>query len=240
MCRRNAGARDCYDRVMKLLIVEDDVRAASALERGLREHGFIVEVAHDGTTGLMRAQANTFDCLILDIMLPGMDGFALLAELWAAGDQTPVIFLTARDALPDRLRGLELGGGDYLVKPFAFSELLLRIHNMMGRATVDRPKVFRVADLDVYADQRKAYRAGKRLDLSNQEFSLLSLLIRNTGSIVTRSRIVEELWELACDGDPNLVDAVVRRLRRKVDDPFPQKLIQTRRGIGYLLECVDA
>lgn len=225
---------------MKLLIVEDDVRAASALERGLREHGFVVEVAHDGPTGLSRAQGNTFDCLILDVMLPGMDGFALLAELRAAADDTPVVFLTARDALPDRLRGLELGGGDYLVKPFAFSELLLRIQNLMGRAVVDRPKVFRVADLDVFTDQRKAYRAGKRLDLSNQEFCLLSLLIRNTGNIVTRSRIAEELWELACDGDPNLVDAVVRRLRRKVDDPFPQKLIQTRRGIGYLLECVDA
>lgn len=221
---------------MKLLIVEDDIRAAAALERGLREHGYGVEVAHTGPDGLALARAGAFDGFILDVMLPEMDGFSVMAELRAQGILTPVVFLTARDALPDRLRGLALGGGDYLVKPFSFSELLLRIQNLLGRTGEAQPKVFRVADLDLFPEQRKAYRAGQRLDLSGQEYALLDLLIRNAGHIVTRSRIAEELWGLAFDCDPNLVDAAVRRLRRKLDDPHPEKLLQTRRGIGYVLE----
>ena len=222
---------------MKLLIVEDDPRAAQALERSLRQHCFIVESALDGLQGLAMARQEPFDCLILDVMLPGLDGFALVAELRTAGIETPVIFLTARDALPDRIRGLEVGGGDYLIKPFAFSELLLRINNLLQRGSETVTKDLLIGDLSIHPSQRRVYRGGKRLDLSTQEYALLDLLSRNRGNIVTRTRIAEELWELAFDGDSNLVDAAIRRLRRKVDDPFPGKLIHTRRGVGYILEC---
>jgi len=223
---------------MKLLLVEDDTRSAEALARSLRQHGFIVEVARDGLQGLAAAHASAFDCLILDVMLPGMDGFSLASELRKAKVETPVIFLTARDALPDRIRGLEVGGGDYLVKPFAFSELLLRLNNLIHRGSDIVSRDLVVGDLSLSPLQRKVYRSGKRLDLSTQEFALLELLVRNCGNIVTRTRIAEELWELAFSGDPNLVDAAVRRLRKKVDDPHAQKLIHTRRGVGYVLECL--
>jgi len=222
---------------MKLLIVEDDPRAALALERSLRQHGFTVETAYDGLQGLALAKQEAFTCLILDVMLPGMDGFTLAAELRTAGIDTPVIFLTARDALPDRIRGLEVGGGDYLVKPFAFSELLLRINNLLQRGSETLTKDLLIGDLSIHRAQRKVYRSGKRLDLSNQEFALLDLLARNRGNIVTRARIAEELWELAFDGDSNLVDAAIRRLRKKVEDSFQGKLIHTRRGVGYILEA---
>ena len=221
---------------MKLLIVEDDPRATLALERGLRPHGFTVETALDGLQGLALARAGSFDLLILDVMLPGLDGFTIVSELRTSGIETPVIFLTARDALPDRIRGLEVGGGDYLVKPFAFSELLLRINNLLKRGGDPGEKGLLIGNLSISQLQRKVYRAGKRLDLSSQEYSLLELLARNCGNIVTRSRIAEELWEMSFDGDPNLVDAAIRRLRKKVDDPYTEKLIHTRRGVGYVLE----
>ncbi|MBL0209835.1 MAG: response regulator [Holophagaceae bacterium] len=225
---------------MRLLIVEDDPRAAKALERSFGEHGFGVELALDGELGLSLAATGEFDCLVLDVMLPKMDGFTVLTELRAAGILTPVIFLTARDALPDRIRGLELGGGDYLVKPFAFSELLLRVHNLLGRGSEAAPRNWVIGDLTVMPSQRKIFRAGTALVLSAQEYALLEILARNAGHTVTRTRIAEELWDMAFDGDPNLVDAAVRRLRRKVDDPFPDKLIRTQRGVGYILEvpCV--
>ncbi len=222
---------------MKLLIVEDNERAARTLGRALAEHGFTVEIAFDGPGGLELALGGAFDCLLLDVMLPGMDGFALLEEVRNAGVEVPVIFLTARDALPDRIRGLELGKGDYLVKPFAVSELVLRLHNLLHRAPPTEEQVFKVGDLSMFPHQRKVYRGSARLDLTPQEFSLLELLLRNAGHVVTRSRIAEELWDMAFDGDPNLVDAAVRRLRRKADDPFPEKLIQTRRGVGYVVEA---
>lgn len=227
-----------YPGPMKLLLVEDDPRAARALERGLREEGFAVEVAFDGEEGLFLAREGGFDALILDVMLPKLDGFTLLAEARAAGVSAPALFLTARDALPDRLRGLE-AGGDYLVKPFAFSELVLRLHNLLQRAPA-AGRTWTVGDLTVDPLRRRVYRSGERLDLSAQEYALLELLARNAGHVVTRTRIAEELWDLAFAGDPNLVDAAIRRLRRKVDDPFPEKLIQTRRGVGYTLEARDA
>lgn len=222
---------------MKLLIVEDDSRALLALERGLRPHGFIVETALDGLQGLAMARVGSYDALILDVMLPSMDGFTLVSELRTSGIETPVVFLTARDALPDRIRGLEVGGGDYLVKPFAFSELLLRINNLLQRGSEPAETDLLIGTLSIHRLQRKVYRGGKRLDLSSQEYALLELLARNCGNIVSRSRIAEELWELAFSGDPNLVDAAIRRLRKKVDDAFPEKLIHTRRGVGYVLEC---
>lgn len=222
---------------MRILLVEDEPRAAKSLERSLGEHGFMVEVASDGEQGLELAKAGTFDCLILDVMLPGMDGFTVLTELRASDVQTPVIFLTARDALPDRIRGLQLGGGDYLVKPFAFSELLLRIHNLLRRGAEAAPRSWIIGDMTLIPDQRKVFRSGIRLELSSQEFALLELLARNSGRTVTRSRISEELWDMAFDGDPNLVDAAVRRLRKKLDEPFPTKLIRTQRGVGYVLDA---
>lgn len=224
---------------MKLLIIEDDPRAAQAIARGLRENGCTALVAGDGLEGLALAQAESFDCLVLDVGLPGLDGFAVLKSLRDSGVNTPVIFLTARDSLPDRIRGLMLGGGDYLVKPFAFSELFLRIQNLVSRGTPEVEKSYCIGDLALHLEQLKAYRGGQRLDLTPQEFTLLALLMRNAGHVVTRTRIAEELWELAFDGDPNLVDAAVRRLRKKVDDPFESKMIQTRRGMGYLIEPPD-
>ena len=224
---------------MRLLIVEDNERAARTLGRAMAEHGFTVEIAPDGLCGLELALSGKFDAFLLDVMLPGMDGFALLQEARAAGVETPVIFLTAREALPDRIRGLELGRGDYLVKPFAFSELLLRLNNLLHRAPTLEERVYKLGDLSLFSQQRKVYRGATRLDLTPQEFTLLELLLRHGGKVVTRARIAEELWEMAFDGDPNLVDAAVRRLRRKMDDPFPQKLIQTRRGVGYVVEPAE-
>ncbi len=225
---------------MKLLLVEDDEGSGRMLARNLREQGFTVEWAADGEAGLLAARQGTFDGLILDVMLPGLDGFTLLQELRAGGVETPVIFLTAKDALPDRIRGLELGGGDYLVKPFAFSELLLRIHNLLSRGATAPVRTLSVADLTLSPHQRRAFRGGQRLDLSPQEYALLELLMRHAGNVVSRTRIAEDLWDLEYSGDSNLVDAAVRRLRRKVDDPYAHKLIQTRRGVGYVLEPMHA
>ena len=222
---------------MKLLVVEDNERAARSLGRSLGEQGFSVEIAMDGPSGLELARSGGFDCLLLDVMLPGLDGFSLLQEVRAEGLDVPVIFLTARDALPDRIRGLELGRGDYLVKPFAFSELMLRLNNLLYRTPPSEERVYHLADLSLFPQQRKVYRAGLRLDLTPQEYSLLELLMRHPGHVVTRARIAEELWEMAFDGDPNLVDAAVRRLRKKVDEPFSPQLIQTRRGVGYVAEA---
>jgi two-component system copper resistance phosphate regulon response regulator CusR len=221
---------------MRLLLIEDDPHASAAIARGFREHGFLVETASDGEEGLQCAQDSTWDCLILDVMLPRMDGFTVLAELRARGVETPVLFLTARDTLPDRLRGLEVGGGDYLVKPFSFSELLLRVQNLLNRNTPRVSRTWTVGDLTLDPLRMRVYRSGQRLDLSAQEYKLLELLVRNAGHVLTRARIAEELWDLAFDSDSNLVDAAIRRVRRKVDDPFPLKLIHTRRGVGYLID----
>lgn len=223
-----------------ILLVEDDRRAAMALQRGLEQEGFLVDVAFDGEDGLHLGSEKSYDILLLDVMLPGLDGFTLLSELRAKGVDTPVIFLTARDALPDRLRGLGTGGGDYLVKPFAFSELLMRLRNLLQRYAKMPERGWTLADLSVDPTLRKVYRGGQRLDLTAQEYTLLELLVRNAGHTVTRTRIAETLWDLAYDGDPNLVDAAVRRLRRKVDEPFPVKLIQTQRSVGYRLEAPRA
>lgn len=221
---------------MKLLVVEDDHRSAQALERSLKQHGFSVTVATDGIEGLSLAREHDYDCLVMDVMLPGLDGFAVVSDLRLAGIHTPVIFLTARDALNDRVRGLEIGGGDYLVKPFAFSELLLRINNLSGRAPATPTAELRVADLSLDPIERRAARGGQRIELTVQEFSILLLLMRNHGRVVTRARIAEEIWETTDYADPNLIDAAIRRVRKKVDDPYPAKLLRTRRGVGYVLE----
>lgn len=224
---------------MKILIVEDEARARESLARSLGESGYAVVAEGDGEAGLARALEGGFDLLVLDVMLPGLDGFTLLQEARAAGLTAPVIFLTARDALSDRLRGLEAGGGDYLVKPFAFSELLARVQNLLRRGPVAAPQVWTIADLTVDGARRRVTRSGAKLDLTPQEFALLELLARRAGHPVTRARIAEELWDMAYAGDPNLVDVAVRRLRRKVDDAHAVKLIRTLRGVGYALGTED-
>ncbi len=221
---------------MKLLLIEDNPNVSESISRGLREQGFLVTTAMDGEEGLLLAQEAPWDCLLLDVMLPKMDGFMVLTELRASGISTPVIFLTARDALPDRLRGLEAGGGDYLVKPFALSELVVRIQNLLCRSTPVFSKVSIVSDLTLDSVRMTVYRAGQRLDLSAQEYKLLALLVQNAGRVLTRARIAEELWDLAFESNSNLVDAAIRRVRSKVDDPFPKKLIRTKREVGYLID----
>lgn len=221
---------------MKLLIVEDDARVAKALERSFKEQGIRAVWASDGPTGFALALEEPFDCLLLDVTLPGMDGFALLEKLRNQGVSTPVIFVTAKDALNDRIRGLQAGGGDYLVKPYAFSELMLRLQNLLRRGAVEPDRLWIVDDLQIETLGRQVFRQGQRLDLTTQEYALLELLMRNRGRVVTRTRIAEELWDSRFDTEPNMVDAAIRRLRRKVDDPFPVRLIQTRRNLGYVIE----
>lgn len=221
---------------MKILLVEDDRHASQALERSFREADIHLVRAADGLAGLRLAREGGFDCLLLDVMLPGLDGFQLLDVLRTEGHTTPVIFLTARDGLSDRLRGLA-AGGDYMVKPFAFSELLARLTNLVNRSHTRTIRAIEVGDLVIQPDTHKVYRGGTKMELTPQEYKLLELLARNIGTVVTRTRIAEELWDMEYDGDPNLVDAAVKRLRRKVDDPFPTRMIQTRRSIGYCLAC---
>jgi two-component system copper resistance phosphate regulon response regulator CusR len=221
---------------MNVLVVEDERKTAAYLRTGLEENGFVVDVAHTGDDALHVALTGAHDCILLDVMLPHMDGRCVLARLRAAGRPTPVLFLTACDDLSDRVSGLELGADDYLVKPFAFSELLARIRSVMRRAHTRRSDCLRVADLEVDPVRHYAARGGKRLDLTAKEFLLLSLFVRHTGEMLSRAAIIEHVWDMNFDPGTNVVDVHVRRLRAKVDDPFPRKLIRTVRGGGYVLE----
>ncbi len=221
---------------MKILVVEDEKKAAAYLRKGLLENGFVVDVAVDGEEGLHLARGGGHDLVILDIMLPGRDGRSVLAELRRAGKQTPVLLLTAKDSVQDRVKGLELGADDYLVKPFAFSELLARVRSILRRGPARQPETLKHADLEIDLVRHKASRDGKRLDLTPKEFALLSLLARRPGEVLSRTLIAEQVWDMNFDGGTNVVDVHVRRLRSKVDDPFDCKLIHTVRGAGYVLE----
>ncbi|MCG3135459.1 MAG: Transcriptional activator protein CzcR [Planctomycetes bacterium] len=221
---------------MKILLVEDDPKTSAYLHKGLAEQGFSVDAAADGDEGLHLAKTGEYDAIVLDIMLPRRDGISVLSELRRAGRQTPVIMLTARDQLHDKVRGLEAGADDYLVKPFSFTELLARVRALLRRGPARQPETLRIADLELDLIRRHAVRGGKRLDLTPKEFGLLSLLARHAGDVVTRTVIAEEVWDMNFDGDSNVVDVHVRRLRVKLDEPFEKKLIHTVRGSGYVLE----
>ena len=221
---------------MRILIIEDERKTAAYLRKGLSESGFVVDVANRGDDGLHLALSQDYDLVVLDVMLPERDGWSVLAAIRQAGKQTPVLFLTARDAVPDRVKGLELGADDYLVKPFAFSELLARVHSILRRGPGRQPETVHVADLELDLVRHKAARGDQRLDLTAKEFALLSLLARRKGEVLSRTLIAEQVWDMHFDSDTNVVDVAVRRLRRKTDDPFPRKLIHTVRGMGYVLD----
>ncbi len=221
---------------MRLLIVEDQVKTGDYLRQGLTESGFVVDVARNGLDGQHLALTGKYDAIVLDVMLPGANGWRVLSELRRQGEQTPVLFLTARDKVEDRVKGLELGADDYLVKPFAFSELLARLRALIRRGAAREPEILRVADLEVDLLRRRASRARRRIVLTAKEFALLALLSRRHGEVLSRTLIAEQVWDMNFDSDTNVVEVAVRRLRAKVDDPFERKLIHTIRGMGYVLE----
>ena len=222
---------------MRILLVEDEAKTAKFLKKGVGEAGFVVDVAQDGSDGLHLAHESHFDLVILDVMLPGLDGWQVLTRLREEGGPVLVLLLTARDAVHERVRGFELSADDYLVKPFAFSELPSRVRSLLRRGPPRTQQSIRLADLEIDLLRQRASRAGQRLDLTSKEFLLLSLLARRAGEVLSRTLIAEAVWDMNFDSNTNVVDVNVRRLRSKVDDPFPFKLIHTVRGAGYVLEA---
>jgi two-component system copper resistance phosphate regulon response regulator CusR len=228
---------------MRLLVVEDEPKVAEYLRKGLSENGYVVDVARDGIEGRHLATEGEYDLLLLDLMLPGVDGFGVLKAVRAKG-QLPVLMLTARDKVEDRVRGLQEGADDYLVKPFAFSELLARVAALLrrgaGAAAASGGTQLKLADLEIDLVARKAWRAQQRLDLTAKEFTLLTLLLRRRGQILSRTTLAEQVWDMNFDSDTNVVEVAVRRLRAKIDDPFTPKLLHNVRGMGYVLEEREA
>jgi len=220
---------------MRILIVEDETKTANYLKKGLIEHGFTVDVAINGEDGLHLAQTESYDMIVLDVMLPERSGWSVIETLRRGGNDVPVIFLSARDGVHDRVHGLELGADDYLVKPFAFSELLARIRIILRRHYQLQPEKMCLEELELDMARHKAWRSGVALDLTAKEFQLLALMLRRKGEVLTRTTISEQVWGINFDTDTNIVDVAIRRLRKKIDDPFPRKLIRTIRGVGYLL-----
>lgn len=220
---------------MRILVVEDEPKAGEYLRKGLTESGFVVDWARTGPDGLHLASAEAYDLIVLDVMLPGMDGWHVVQELRKT-QETPVLFLTARDEVEDRIKGLELGADDYLVKPFAFAELVARIRTLLRRGPIRESERLAIADLEIDVVKRRVTRGGERIDLTAKEFALLHLLAKRQGEVLSRSQIASQVWDMNFDSDTNVVDVAVRRLRAKVDDPYPSKLIHTMRGMGYVME----
>ena len=225
---------------MKILIVEDEPKTGDYLRQGLTEAGFVVDLARNGIDGRHLALTEDYDLVVLDIMLPGLDGWSVLRDIRADGRQMPVLFLTARDRVEDRVKGLESGADDYLLKPFAFSELLARVRTLLRRGKTTEVERLRAADMELDLLRRRVTRGGKRIDLTAKEFALLELLLRRQGEILPRSLIASQVWDMNFDSDTNVIEVAVRRLRAKVDDGFEPKLIRTVRGMGYLLEDPEA
>jgi two-component system copper resistance phosphate regulon response regulator CusR len=222
---------------MKILIVEDEPKTGAYLKLGLTQAGFGVHVAQDGWEGLRLARTEQYDLVVLDVMLPGLDGWEVMRRIRLENKTVPVLFLTARDDVDDRVKGLELGADDYLVKPFAFPELLARIRTRLRRGQAVSPlDKLLIADLEIDLLRHRVVRAGKKLDLTTKEFALLELLVRRAGEVLPRTLIASQVWDMNFHSDTNAIDVAVRRLRAKVDDGFEVKLIQTVRGIGYVLE----
>jgi two-component system copper resistance phosphate regulon response regulator CusR len=222
---------------MRILIVEDEKKTAGFLQKGLSENGFLATTVENGEEGLDFAIAGGFELLIVDVMLPIRNGWSLVQQLRAMDVDTPVLFLTARDSVEDRVKGLELGADDYLVKPFAFSELLARVRTLLRRTPARRPERYLVGDLDIDLPKRRASRAGQELALTPKEFLLLGHLARHAGEVLSRENIIENVWDIHFDPCPNVMDVMMRRLRTKVDQPFEKKLIHTVRGVGYVLRA---
>ncbi|CAB3802166.1 heavy metal response regulator transcription factor [Pararobbsia alpina] len=220
---------------MRVLVIEDERKMADYLRKGLDESGYAVDLAHDGPDGLHFALEHDYDVIVLDVMLPGIDGWEVLRRLRAA-KTTPVLFLTARDEVEDRVRGLEGGADDYLVKPFAFVEFLARVRTLSRRGVSRESEMMVVGDLEIDSIRRRVRRANTRIDLTPREFALLQLLARRRGEVLSRTQIASYVWDMNFDSDTNVVDVAVRRLRAKIDDEFPVKLIHTVRGVGYFLD----
>lgn len=226
---------------MRILIVEDEHKTGTYLKRGLTAAGFVVDCARDGVDGLHLALTDSYDLIVLDVMLPGIDGWEVLRTIRRAGKQAPVMFLSARDQVGDRVKGLELGADDYLVKPFAFSELLARVRTLLRRGNVVvESENLKVSDLVLNLQHHSVVRDGKRIDVTAQEFSLLELMMRRQGEVLPRALIASQIWDMNFDSDTNVIDVAVRRLRAKIDDDFAVKLIHTVRGMGYVLKAPEA
>ena len=221
---------------MRVLIVEDEVKMARALRRGLEQEGYAVDTAADGEEGVFQGTENPYDVIVLDVMLPGLDGFEVCRRLREAGRWTPVLMLTARDGVADRIAGLDVGADDYLVKPFSFGELLARLRALLRRSPVERPSVLVAGDVVLDPATRTVTRAGQPVELSVREFGLLEFLMRRAGEVVSRSSILEHCWDVNYDGFSNVVDVYVRYLRKKLEQPFGRPLIRTVRGVGYALD----
>lgn len=225
---------------MKILVVEDEPKTGDYLTQGLAEAGYVVDLARNGIDGAHLGTTEDYDLVVLDVMLPGLDGWGVLQAIRKAGRSMPVLFLTARSQVDDRVKGLELGADDYLLKPFAFSELLARVRTLLRRGRAMEPEVLRVADVELDLLRRRVIRSGKRIDLTAKEFALLELLLRRHDEVLPRSLIASQVWDMNFDSDTNVIEVAVRRLRAKIDDGFEPKLIHTVRGMGYVLETPES
>ena len=223
---------------MKILVVEDEKKTGDYIKQGLAESGFVVELVRTGLDGHHKAMLGEYELIILDVMLPDIDGWKILSSLREYNSHTPVLFLTARDHVNDRVKGLELGADDYLVKPFAFAELLARVRTLIRRGTTVPNNILHIADLELDIPSRIAKRSGRTINLTTKEFTLLELMVRRQGEVLPRSLIASQVWDMNFDSDTNVIDVAIRRLRAKIDDDFSPKLIQTVRGMGYKM-CIN-
>lgn len=223
---------------MRVLVVEDELKMARSLRRGLEQDGYAVDVCGDGNEAFRRGLDNDYDAIVLDVMLPGRDGFSVCRDLRSRGRWAPILMLTARDAVEDRIRGLDVGADDYLVKPFAFGELLARVRAMVRRGTPERPATLTIGEITLDPATHVVHHGDTPVDLTPKEFALLQFLMRHPGEVLGRSRILEHVWDINYDGFSNVVDVYVGYLRRKIDLPFGTSLIRTVRGVGYMVQAL--